>query len=129
MRVRRTARYTFFVALGVGGLMKLRNRVAGAVASACVLVWAVTASASTVLSDGDFSGTITVGSHSGDPLGSAGGSPCGLCGNPLGGLFASVSYPAGAGTSISDVGFIDGSLAYNPGFRERLAPSTRLMTG
>jgi hypothetical protein len=26
-----------------------------------------------------------------------------------------VSYPAGAGTSISDVGFIDGSLAYNPG--------------
>ena len=99
----------------LGGLMKLRNRVAGAVASACVLVWAVTASASTVLSDGDFSGTITVGSHSGDPLGSAGGSPCGLCGNPLGGLFASVSYPAGAGTSISDVGFIDGSLAYNPG--------------
>jgi len=101
--------------------VKLQHRLAGAFASACVLVWAVTASASTVLSDGNFSGTISVGSHSGDPLGSAGGSPCGLCGNPNGGLLAVVSYPAGAGTSISDVGFVDGSLAYDPGVQGAIA--------
>lgn len=104
--------------------MKLRNRIGGAFALACVLGWAVTASASTVISDSDFLGTITVGSHSGDPLGSAGGSPCGLCGNPGGGLQATVSYPAGTGTSISDVGFVDGSLAYNPGVQGAIASIT-----
>src|SRR5262249_7882209 len=96
--------------------MKIQKFVAGALTSACVLVSVGAASASTLLSDGDFSGTIDIRSHSGDPLGTAGGTVCGgSCGNPGSALQATVNYSnSSAGASTSIVGFVDHSLSYDP---------------
>lgn len=95
----------------------IQNFVAGTFASAFVLISVGAVSASTVLSDGDFAGTIDVLSHSGDPLGTATGTVCGgSCGNPGSALQATVNYggSSAAGSTLADVGFIDHSLSYNP---------------
>src|SRR6478672_7729972 len=99
-----------------GAIMRFHKLMTGAFAT--VVIFGVTAaSASTVLSDGNFAGTIDVLSHSGDALGTATGTVCGgSCGNPGSALQATVNYSGSSSNvaTLSDVGFIDHSLSYNP---------------
>jgi hypothetical protein len=95
--------------------MKSRNLLVGVFASATIIIGSVAASASTILSDGNFAGTIDVGAHSSDPFAGVAGSVCGTpCGNPGSALFAGVSSQIGGPLSTSDVGFVDHSLSYDP---------------
>jgi hypothetical protein len=94
--------------------MKLNHRIAVTLVSACVFAFTSAASASTVLTDGTFS-TVSVGSHSGDPAGTATGSVCTLCGNPGAALFATATSSVGGASSVSSIGFVDLALSYDPG--------------
>ena len=81
----------------------------------------IAASATTVLTDGNFtSGTVTVtSSFTTDPTGTtvSTSAPCSNCGNPSGpGLQLIVNSTNSTATGLigSDVGFVDTSLVYNP---------------
>jgi hypothetical protein len=100
--------------------MRICNpKLVGLTFGAGLAIAASTISASaTTLTDGDFSGTITVSSHPADAnttISASTPTPCASCGNGGAGLQATANN-TGTGTTatISDLGFIDHSLSYNP---------------
>ena len=89
-----------------------RKLVAGTLASAFTLFSTLAASATTVLTDGDFTGTIDVTTSSGSPDLTATGSVSTTVGHPANSL-ASFSISA-TNTATAFVYFVDHSLSYNP---------------
>jgi hypothetical protein len=90
-----------------------RNLVAGVLASAFAVVSTIGASASTILSDGSFGGTIDVTSSSGSPNLTATGSVSTTVGNPANSLDARATYSAPTSAAATVI-FVDHSLSYNP---------------
>jgi hypothetical protein len=102
--------------------MRARHLKVGSLALGAGLVIAASAtgaSATTVLTDGNFTSVTVTSSFTSDPTGTtiSTSAPCASCGNPSGaGLQVIVNSSNSTATGLinSDVGFIDNHLSYNP---------------
>ena len=96
--------------------MESQNLFAGALASALLYIAsAITASASTVLADGTFSSVTVTSSYSANSASITTFAPCTSCGNTGAALKVTVDGTNSIVAGVSDIGFIDNVLSYDPG--------------